>query len=119
MPRLVIFFLATLAQFAWSDDGVDITGPSEVTALTGIQEKIDIISTVVTDCVNSGKDHGDCLCENEALILSFNQAVKQLFVTFPHLKTLDIVRFKTSTGEVVSQSLAGIEKQSEMKLTCI
>jgi len=33
MPRLVILFLATLAQFAWSDDGVDITGPNEVTAL--------------------------------------------------------------------------------------
>ena len=78
MPRLVIFFLATLAQFAWSDDGFDITEPNEVTALTGIQEKIDIISAVVTDCVNSGKDHRDCLCGDEAdmyLIISSSQTL--------------------------------------------
>lgn len=30
---------------AWSDDGVDITEPKEITALTELQEKIDTISS--------------------------------------------------------------------------
>lgn len=107
-----------LAGVAWSDEGIDITEPLKVAALSDLQERIDSISAAVTKCTSSGKDHGDCLCENEEPILDFNRAVDELFETYADLKTADIVRFRTSDGMVVSQSLSGIKNQAQMKLTC-
>lgn len=107
-----------LAGVAWSDEGIDITEPPKVAALSDLQERIDSISAAVTDCTSSGKDHGDCLCENEEPILDFNRAVEELFETYSDLKTADIVRFRTSDGMVVSQSLSGIKNQAQMKLNC-
>ena len=118
MRRAAIFFLALLGSVAWSDDGVDITEPQKVAALTELQEKIDSISAAVTECTRSGKDHSECLCENEKLILDFNRAVEELFETFPDLRTMDIVRFRMSNGLSVSQSLSGIKNQARTNLSC-
>lgn len=62
---LTVLLLAFLASFAWSDDGVDITEPMKVSALTDLQEKIDSISAGVGGCMKAGKTHGDCMCENK------------------------------------------------------
>ena len=118
MRRATIFLLALLAGVAWSDEGIDITEPLKVAALSDLQERIDSISAAVTECTSSGKDHGDCLCENEEPILDFNRAVEELFETYSDLKAADIVRFRTSDGMVVSQSLSGIKNQAQMKLKC-
>ena len=97
---------------------MDITEPQKVAALTGIQEKIDSISTAVGKCMNAGKSHGDCMCENEKLILNFNGAMEKLFETYPDLKAVDIVNFKMKNGLAVSQSLSGIKNQAQRKLSC-
>ena len=118
MRRTTIFLLALLASVAWSDEGIDVTEPHKVAALSDLQEKIDSISTAVTECISSGKVHGDCLCENEEFILTFNRTVEEFFETYSDLKTADIVRFRMSDGMVVSQSLSGIKNQAQMKLDC-
>jgi hypothetical protein len=70
MQRLMILLLtvllvAFLASLAWSDDGIDITEPMKVSALTDLQEKIDSVSAGVGGCMKAGKAHGECMCENK------------------------------------------------------
>ncbi len=118
MLKLLFVPLLIWTQAAWSDASVDISEPSEVAALTELQEKVDGISSAVMFCINSGKEHADCLCESKALILDFNSAVERLFTTFPRLAGLDMVSFKKANGAVISQSLSGLEKQSKTALVC-
>ena len=118
MFRATILFLTLVGSVAWSDDGVDITEPSRVAALTELQEILDSVSVAVTDCVGSGKEHGQCLCENEKSVLIFNKAVADLFETYPDLRSVDIVSFRLSNGSSVSQSLSGIRKQAQTPLNC-
>lgn len=118
MLRLLFIFFVMWSQVALSDGSIDISEPNEVAALTELQEKLDTISLAVMLCIESGKDHSDCLCESEELILDFNKAVYQLFVTYPNLAGLDLVQFKTPDGDVISQSLSGLEKQSKTEPVC-
>ena len=119
MISLITFFILGLfVSFAWADDGIDITQPKKIAALTDIQKKIDSISQAVTGCMSTGKEHRACMCESEELILRFNEAVKALFETYPGLKTVDLVRFRMSNGMSVAQSLSGLKKQAQMKLSC-
>jgi len=115
---LTILLLGLLASFSWASDEVDVTEPQKVAALTGVQEKIDPISAAIGDCMNSGKDHGDCMCENEELILNFNGTVGKLFETYPELNSAEMVSFKMPSGRAVSQSMPGIKNQAQMKLSC-
>jgi hypothetical protein len=55
MRRPAIYFLAAFAHNAVSDDGVDITHPNEVAALTELQATLDTVSTAVSNCMGSGK----------------------------------------------------------------
>jgi hypothetical protein len=118
MRRFTIFLLVLVTVVARSDEGVDITAPQQIAALTDIQEQIDLISAEVADCISSGKDHGDCFCENEKLVLNFNRAVAEFFATYPDLETVDIVRFAMADGLAVSQSLSGIENQARSERGC-
>lgn len=118
MKRLLIIFLLSFTNVAWSDDGVDITDPDLVSTLLEIQKKLDSISSNVMKCIDSGTDHKVCMCENEALILDFNTAVDKLFEMHPKLGKLDLVRLKTTDGTSLAQSLSGIKLQATQELSC-
>lgn len=68
--------------------------------------------------MDSGKDHNTCMCDNEALILSFNTAVNKLFESHPDLDELDLVRLKTADGTSVAQSLSGLKVQATQEFSC-
>jgi hypothetical protein len=115
---LTISLLALFKSFAWSGGPADITNPQKVAALTDISRKLDLISTAVTACMSAGKDHNKCMCENEKSILNFNEAVEEIFKTFPDLNTMDIVNFKTPKGMHHGVSLFGLKRQARTKLSC-
>jgi hypothetical protein len=123
MQRLTIFLLtisllALFTNFAWSGGPADITNPQKIAALTDISEKLGIVSTAVTNCMSAGKDHNNCMCENEKSILNFNEAVEKIFKTFPDLNAMDIVNFKSPKGEYHGVSLSGLKRQARTKLSC-
>jgi hypothetical protein len=117
MRRSALFLAALFASAAWAGGSVEITDPRKVAALTALQEKIDSISAEVTECTGAGTEHGDCLCESEALILDFNGAVRKLFEIYPDLDAMDLVSFRMPDGMTVTQSLTGIRNQARMKLS--
>ncbi len=118
VKRLLIIFLLSFTNIAWSDDGVDITDPDLVSALLVIQNKLDAISSSVMKCIDSGNDHKVCMCENETLILDFNTAVIKLFEMHPELGELDLVRLKTTDGTSLAQSLSGLKVQATQEFSC-
>ena len=110
--------LTTFSNVVWSDEGVDISDPAQVTELHKVQDKLDSVSTAIMSCMDTGEEHKTCLCKNEELIVQFNSIVEKLFSNQPELDALDIVSFKATDGTWVSQSLVGIKKQASKELLC-
>ena len=88
-------------------------------ALVAIQERLDSVSDAVMGCMDSGGEHKACLCEHKELIVQFNTSVKNLFLNHPDLEEFDLVRFKSSDGTRVAQSLKGIRKQASSDPSCL
>ena len=118
MKRMLLLILVFLTLNADADDGVDITDERQVTALLSVQEKIDVVSSAVTDCINSGGVHNECLCASRQSIEDFKQAVESLFLAHPNLEPFDLVRFRDLDGNAVAQSLSGIKVQAALELSC-
>ena len=116
--KLLIIFLLLISHVIWADDGVEITDPDQVSALLEVQEKIDSLSSSVMNCMDSGKVHKACMCDNEALINEFNTTANKLFELHPELEKLDIVRLKTKDGTSLAQSLSGIKTQANTAPDC-
>ena len=116
--KFLALCLLLISPVAWADDGIDITDPDQVSALLAVQEKIDSLSSSVMKCMDSGKGHKVCMCDNEALINDFNTTVNKLFELHPELGKLDIVRLKTSDGTSLAQSLSGIKTQANTAPDC-
>jgi len=118
VKQLLIIFLSTLTTIVWADEGVDIDDPVQVSELNNIQGKLDSVSTAIMGCMDSGKEHKECICKHRGLIIEFNTNVKILFSNYPSFENLDIVRFKSPNGTWVSQSLKGIRAQASVEPTC-
>jgi hypothetical protein len=118
MKKVLLLVLVFVSINAEADDGVDITDERQVAALLSVQEKIDVVSSSVTECVNSGGVHNDCLCASREAIVAFNLAVESLFLAHPDLVSFDLVRFRDSDGNSVAQSLSGIKAQAAVELSC-
>lgn len=118
MKKLFLIFLITASSFLWASEEVLIEDSSVVSRLNTIQENLDNVSTAVMSCIESGKEHSACMCQNKTLIIQFNTSVKTLFEEFTDLEKLDLIRFKATDGDWVTQSLKGILKQANTELTC-
>ena len=79
MKHLLIILLATITNIVWADEGVDITNPIQALEVHNLQEKIDAVSATIKGCIDSGEEHGACMCKHKALILQLNSSVKSLF----------------------------------------
>jgi hypothetical protein len=105
-------------MIANSDEGVDITDKLQVEALSLVQQEIEIVSSAVTECVNSGGDHNECLCASGDSIDDFKLVVESLFATYPNLRSYDLIRFRDADGNSSALSLSGIKAQAELELNC-
>jgi len=110
--------LTTFTNVTWGDEGVDIFDPVQATELRNVQDKLDLVSTAIMGCMDSGEKYKACLCKHKELIIQFNTSVDKLFTNHPVLGTLDIVRFKATDGTWISQSLVGIKKQASAEQSC-
>ncbi len=118
MKLILTILVATIANFVWADEGVDITNPTQVLELVKIQERLDSVSTAVMGCMDSGREHNACLCQYKELIIQFNRSVNNLFPNHPSLEKYDLVRFKSPDGTWVTQSLKSIRKQASLDPSC-
>ena len=87
-------------------------------ALSEIQEEVDFISSAVMGCVDTGREHKDCMCTNKAMFMHFSESVTTLFAGFPELEKYDLVTFRDQKGVQVTQSMQGMKRQAVMDLDC-
>lgn len=118
MRQVLMLLLVTVINPIWADEGVDITDQKQISALDLVQTRLDSVSTAMMGCMDTGYSHPACLCKYQNLIIQFNSSVKDLFLNHPDLEQLDLVRFKSSNGIWVSQSLKGMKKQAETTTSC-
>ncbi|WP_421868842.1 hypothetical protein [Motiliproteus sp.] len=112
MRHFITITLLVLSSFAFSNEELLIENPDQVAQLSNVQANLDVVSTAVMACIESGNGHSDCLCQNQKAIIQFNTSVETLFQKHPELKKHDLVRFMSTDGEWVTQSLQGISQQA-------
>ena len=112
----IVFFTALLSST--SQANVEIIDQAIVDDLIVVQKKIDSISDAIKNCMNSGKQHQKCMCDNEEKFSQFSKTVRMLFDKHPELKNHDLVHYKNPDGTINNQSLLGIKRQANMELSC-
>lgn len=118
MKQLAVMMLTIFTTCAWADEGVDISDPEQVSVLYDLQQKLDAVSTSIMGCMEAGEEHKSCMCKHKVLIVEFNTTVKDLFISYPEFKNLDLVRFKAPDGMWISQSLESIQQQAGQEPLC-
>ncbi|MEW5008842.1 MAG: hypothetical protein RPT25_10335 [Cycloclasticus sp.] len=113
MNKLMLIYVLTFSGFAFANEEVLIENPNIVGQLNTIQSNLDKVSASVMACLESGDEHAACLCKNKGIISQFNRSVETFLKKNKALATHDLVRFKSTDGHWVTQSLQGISRQAK------
>ena len=112
----LVWMLFSVSAFA--EGNLDITDPKMIADLVELDSIISSISSGVTGCMESGKEHKTCMCENRELFARFSDAATTFFNKYPQLDGQDLVNFKNPEGVLVNLSLETAKRQAAMKLSC-
>lgn len=99
----MISFVLSSSCFA----NVEIKDQETVDDLIIIQNEIDSISSAIMSCMDSGKQHKECMCDNEAKFVNFAKTVQALFEEHPELEGRDLIHYRNQDGTINNQSLFG------------
>lgn len=114
---LVLAWMLCVAP-VFAAGNLDITEPEMVAELVELDALISSISDGVMGCMDSGKEHKLCMCENRDLFARFSAAADSFFEKHPQLDGQDLVNFKNPEGVLVNLSLETAKRQADMKLSC-
>lgn len=112
MKCIIFAFLFTVSSSLLAGEEVLIEDPALVAQLSKIQMNLDAASTAITTCLESSKSHSTCMCESKEIIIVFNTSVKSIIEKNKGLGDLDLIRFKSTEGGWVTQSLKGLLEQA-------
>ena len=119
MFKIAVFALTLTVLFhSTSQANVEIKDQAIVVDLVTVQNEIDSISSSIMSCMDSGKEHKDCMCDNEIKFINFKKTVKVLFEKHPDLNQHDLIHYRTPDGMINNQSLVGIKKQANVNFSC-
>jgi hypothetical protein len=116
--KLTLFILLLFTPAFARAGNLEIRDPAVVADLAEVQNEIEAISSAVMSCIDSGREHQECMCDNRGKFVHFSRTVATLFADHPQLEGRDLVHFKGKDGTLVNQSLEGIKRQAGMKLSC-
>ena len=112
MKKLLFIYILAFSNFAIANENVLIENPNIVIQLNTVQSNLDKVSSSVMACIESGSKHSACLCQNIEFISHFNRSVETLMDKNKELRKYDLVRFKSTDGTWVTQSLQGLSTQA-------
>ena len=118
MRPILIFLFFIIPYVSLAVGNLEITDGKTVAELMEIQNLIDSISSAITECMESGSEHNECMCRSRRIFSRFTVTVHAFFTKHPELEGQDLVNFRTHDGTIINQSLLGIRKQSQLKLEC-
>lgn len=119
MFRIIALTLALTAMLcSMSLANVEINDQAIVDDLTVVQNEIDSLSAAIMSCMDTGKQHQECMCDNEEKLVQFSKTVQVLFEKHPELTKHDLIHYRAQDGAINNQSLVGIKKQANMELSC-
>ena len=107
-----------MASPSFAAVNLDITDQNMVADLVELDEIISSISSGVMGCIESGKEHKPCMCENRDLFAQFSKAANKFFKKYPQLEGQDLVNFKNPEGILVNLSLETAKRQADMEISC-
>ena len=113
---ILVWMLFSVSAFAGGN--LDIKDPMMVADLVELDEIIGTISSGVMGCMDTGKEHKPCMCENRELFARFSDAANTFFNKYPQFDGQDLVNFKNPRGVLVNLSLETAKRQAAMKLSC-
>ncbi len=114
----MILLCIVFSNVSLAAGNLEITDPAKVYQLMEIQNQIDAVSSAVMSCMDTGREHGECMCRNKHMFIAFSKAVSSFFKEYPDLKEQDLIHFRTPSGGIVNQSLGGIRRQADLDIEC-
>jgi hypothetical protein len=118
MKYFVLLLVLICSTPVFAADNLDVTDPEMVAGLVELDGIIGALSAGVMGCMDSGKKHKLCMCENRDLFARFSGAADSFFKKYPQLDGQDLVNFKNPEGVLVNLSLETAKRQADMKLSC-
>lgn len=118
LKTLLFFFVISVVLSSPCFANVEIKDQAIVNDLIVLQMEMDVISSAIMSCMDSGSSHKDCMCQNKSKFNQFTTTVNSVFKKHPSLSKYDLIHYRTSDGMINNQSLLGIKKQAEMALPC-
>jgi hypothetical protein len=107
-----------MSSYLSADEGVDLTDPGQIADLNILQIELDSVTGAIMGCMDAGMDHLACMCRHKEMIARFNSTANQIFLNHPELDQYDLVRFRSSDGQNIAQSLNGIRNQASIDASC-
>ena len=118
MKTLLTILMLLMASPSFAAVNLDITDQNMVADLVELDEIISSISSGVMGCIESGKEHKPCVCENRDIFAQFSKAANKFFKKYPQLEGQDLVNFKNPEGILVNLSLETAKRQADMEISC-
>ena len=112
-----ILISAALAA-ARADGPLTVTDPGLVKKLSALQNSIDKISHAVTNCVEAGRPHPECMCQSDSAIEAFRTQFEAVTTSHPELLEVGAVNFRRADGMSIAQNFKGIKKQLAHRPAC-
>ena len=123
MGRFIIFSMALLV-LSGAVRAVDLTkiaplkNHEEITSAIDINNRLNEITERITSCVNGGKSHEQCLCENKKKIVALKILIKSTLRKYPDWLDKGWLSIRDSNGKIVYINSKVLQKQARMRLQC-
>ena len=122
--RSIIVFAAVLLLISGTAYGVELTKVVSLTKQDEIADAIQIsnglvnIPKQISLCMNAGKSHEACLCENKKRVTEQKQLIKSALKKYPNWLQLGWFKFRDNNGKTRYRNVKGLQRQLQMPLRC-
>jgi len=117
MRKLAIIFSIILSPVILAQD-LYLSNEAELQVALAMNKALKVVSKSVTACIQSGKEHSVCLCNNRNEITNFNRIVKSAFHKYPYWLKVRTLNFSVADFPNVVINPSALLAEANKKLDC-
>jgi hypothetical protein len=117
MRKFIIVLSLLLSPVLHAQD-LHLSNATEIQAALEMNKSLKRVAKKVTSCIQSGKEHLECMCSNHNEIVKFNDLVKSTFHKYPLWVNVRTLNFPTSDVPNVVINPSTLLAQANQILGC-
>jgi len=117
MRKFIIILSFLLSPLLHAQD-LHLSNATEIQAALKMNKSLKVVAKKVTFCIQSGKEHLECMCSNRKEISKFNGLVKSTLEKYPSWEKARTLNFPTSDVPNVVINPSALLAQANQVLDC-